>query len=104
MKPIFSPTDFVKATVIKHPSLYASANFETTQFKVFDHVFNTIGNGIRGQRGFNEKLAILRGVDDWKLLSISYDWKAATHSKLECVCRNRFKRFIDEEKRDLFLK
>jgi hypothetical protein len=58
MKPIFTPTDYVKAAVIKHPSLYASANFETTKFKVFDQLFNTIGNGIKGWHGFVKEIAV----------------------------------------------
>lgn len=52
----------------------------------------------------NEKFAIIKGVNDWVRLVISYPWKAATHTPLECVNKNRFLRFGDEEMRDLFLK
>lgn len=51
----------------------------------------------------NEKIALLKGVDDWKQLNISHDWIAAKHSAVECVSRNRFVRFENSDQRDLFL-
>jgi hypothetical protein len=42
----FSPYEFVVRCVEKFPSLYASPSYGMVKFKVFDHVFNTIGNGL----------------------------------------------------------
>lgn len=50
-----------------------------------------------------ERLAIIKGVQDWKKLIIQHDWKAAKHSPIECVSKNRFLRFNNEEERTLFL-
>lgn len=50
-----------------------------------------------------EKWAIIQGVQDWKKLIIQHDWKAAKHSPIECVSKNRFLRFNTEEERTLFL-
>lgn len=52
----------------------------------------------------NEKIAILQGTDDWKKLSIEFDYKASTIATTECIYRNRFIRFAGEAERDSFLK
>lgn len=50
-----------------------------------------------------EKLAIIKGVDDWKKYPIDRNWKAANHSPTECVSKNRFLRLESVEMRTLFL-
>ena len=45
MKKILTPADFIIRTVNAHPALYASASYNESRFRVFDHVFNVIGNG-----------------------------------------------------------
>lgn len=51
-----------------------------------------------------EKVALIKGVDDWKKLYIQYPWKALRNAdNTECVCKNRFLRFPSTEERDLFL-
>lgn len=50
-----------------------------------------------------EKMAIIKGVDDWKKLSIQHQWKAANHSPTECVSKNRFIQLESVEMRTLFL-
>lgn len=58
MSTFYSPEDYVKAKVIQYPSLYASANFETSKFLVFDQLFNTIGNGVRSWRSFKKEISV----------------------------------------------
>lgn len=38
-----------------HPTLYSSESVELSKFKFFDHMFNTIGNGIRSLEEFIER-------------------------------------------------
>ncbi len=48
-----------------------------------------------------EKIALIKGVDDWKKMNIQYQWKASSNS--ECISGNRFLRFENDETRNLFL-
>lgn len=44
---IFTPEEMVLARVDQYPSLYSSKAFEGAQLRVYDQIFNVIGNGIR---------------------------------------------------------
>jgi len=43
--PLMTPTEYVYKRISEYPSLYANKNFEISKFKVYDHFFNTLGNG-----------------------------------------------------------
>lgn len=42
-----TPEQYVKLQLIKHPTLYVDRDMEKVRIKVYDQLFNTIGNGIR---------------------------------------------------------
>ena len=46
MTTIIKPTDFIIRAVNNYPSLYAAPSYGDSKFKILDHVFNTIGNGL----------------------------------------------------------
>ena len=41
-----TPEEYVYSCVFRFPSSYLSKKFEESKMKVFDHLCNTIGNGI----------------------------------------------------------
>jgi len=43
---ISSPTQYIKTSLISYPSLYKSVSEDDMKMKIFDQLFNTIGNGI----------------------------------------------------------
>lgn len=43
----FNPEDYVLARVGSYPSLYASPTFEQAKLRVYDQLFNVVGNGVR---------------------------------------------------------
>lgn len=45
-KELLSPDQYITKSTFLYPSLYASQSYEESKFKVLDHSFNTIGNGI----------------------------------------------------------
>lgn len=44
---VFTPDQYVMHSLANYPSLYASSTFDAVKFKVFDQLFNVLGNGIR---------------------------------------------------------
>lgn len=46
MTHIMTPDEFIIRAVNAYPSLYAAPSYDEAKFKVFDHTFNTIGNGM----------------------------------------------------------
>lgn len=46
MTSILTPEEFIIRAVNSYPSLYAAPSYDEAKFKVLDHVFNTIGNGM----------------------------------------------------------
>ena len=46
MTRILTPDEFIIRAVNAYPSLYASPSYDEAKFKVLDHTFNTIGNGL----------------------------------------------------------
>lgn len=44
---LFTPDDYVLARVAQYPSLYSDASLDGAKLRVFDQLFNVIGNGIR---------------------------------------------------------
>lgn len=46
MSKILTPEEFIIREVNKFPALYASDSYDETKFRIFDHVFNVIGNGL----------------------------------------------------------
>ncbi len=46
-KKLFTPDDYVLARVDQFPALYAAESFEQAKLRVYDQLFNVIGNGIR---------------------------------------------------------
>lgn len=46
MTTIIKPTDFIIRAVNNYPSLYAAPSYDDSKFKILDHAFNTIGNGL----------------------------------------------------------
>lgn len=44
---LFTPEDYVLARVGQYPTLYAAPTFEQAKLRVYDQLFNVIGNGIR---------------------------------------------------------
>ena len=53
---IFTPDDYVLAQVLKYPGLFSSSSLDRAKFKVFDQLFNTIGNGISNDKELLEEL------------------------------------------------
>lgn len=47
MTRILTPDEFIIRAVNAYPSLYGSPTYEEAKFRIFDHIFNTIGNGVR---------------------------------------------------------
>lgn len=43
---MLTPDEFVVRAVNKYPALYATSSYDDVKFKVLDHTFNTIGNGV----------------------------------------------------------
>ena len=46
MEKILTPEEFIIRFVNEHPALFASSSYDETKFRIFDHVFNVIGNGL----------------------------------------------------------
>ena len=46
MTNIMTPDEFIIRAVNAYPSLYAAPSYDAVKFKVLDHIFNTIGNGL----------------------------------------------------------
>lgn len=44
---MITPKQYVLAKVAEYPTLYADSSYEKSAFRVFDQLFNVIGNGIR---------------------------------------------------------
>lgn len=44
---IFTPEDYVLFRVGQYPTLYAAETFEQVKLRIYDQLFNVIGNGIR---------------------------------------------------------
>ena len=53
---LMTPTKAVNFSINMHPSLYASASIELAKLRVYDHIFNVIGNGIRDSEEFVDHL------------------------------------------------
>lgn len=53
---LLTPTKAVNLAINQYPSLYASAGFELAKLRVYDHIFNVIGNGIRDTDEFLEHM------------------------------------------------
>lgn len=53
---LLTPTKAVNLKINMHPSLYASAGFEIARLRVYDQIFNVIGNGIRNSEEFVNEL------------------------------------------------
>lgn len=49
---LMTPVKAVNFNINMHPSLYASAGIEIAKLRVYDHIFNVIGNGIRDSDEF----------------------------------------------------
>lgn len=49
---LLTPKKCVNLDVNTYPSLYASAGYELAKLRVYDHIFNVIGNGIRDTEEF----------------------------------------------------
>jgi hypothetical protein len=49
---MLTPTQYVHNQVMMYPSLFAAPSYENAAFKVFDHLFNTLGNGINELKEF----------------------------------------------------
>lgn len=41
-----TPEQYVQNQILEYPSLYACSSFEESKFRIFDQLFNAIGNGI----------------------------------------------------------
>lgn len=61
--PLMTPTEYVYATILEYPSLYAKEDFEVVKFKVFDHLFNVIGNGISDYETFKDSLSKKKDIN-----------------------------------------
>ncbi len=57
MKHILTPEEYIIRSVNSHPSLYASSSYDTTKFKVLDHLLNTIGNGLETESFVDESVS-----------------------------------------------
>lgn len=55
---ILTPDQFVKHSVVQYPTLYLTDSFESQKMAVFDHLFNTIGNGYGSLSSFEEALSV----------------------------------------------
>lgn len=53
---LITPTKCVNYSINMYPSLYASPSFEIAKLRVYDHIFNVIGNGIRDTEEFIEHM------------------------------------------------
>ena len=51
---LLTPIKAVNLAINQHPSLYAAAGFELAKLRVYDHIFNVIGNGIRDTEEYCE--------------------------------------------------
>ena len=52
-----TPTDWILRCVLQYPTLYNADSEELIEFALFDHLFNTIGNGIRDTQELEAELA-----------------------------------------------
>lgn len=55
---VLSPRQYVFRQVADYPTLYYGKSYEECAFKVFDQLFNVIGNGIRDQEEMMEYLSV----------------------------------------------
>ncbi len=44
---ILNPREYVLSSIVEYPSLYAAGTYDESAFKVYDQLFNVIGNGVR---------------------------------------------------------
>lgn len=51
---LMNPTKAVYQSINMHPSLYASQGIDIAKLRIYDHIFNVIGNGIRDTEEFIE--------------------------------------------------
>lgn len=58
MKNIFAPDDYVLFRVGQYPTLYAAETFEQAKLRVYDQLFNVIGNGIRDEDELRDDLKL----------------------------------------------
>lgn len=56
MKNRFTPDDYVLFRVGEYPTLYAAETFEQAKLRVYDQLFNVIGNGIRDEDELRDDL------------------------------------------------
>lgn len=70
MTKYFNPTEYVLHNVLTYPLLYASPCLEDAKLKVFDQLFNVIGNGVRDDSDLQTQLSYsdINSVEALKLI------------------------------------
>ena len=71
---IFTPDEYVLAQVLQYPGLFSSSTFERAKFKVFDQLFNTIGNGIKNDGDLLEEVSYYKFDKDEAMKLVSKDF------------------------------
>lgn len=56
MSKYMTPDEYVRSSLIEYPSLYSSETWDACRMKVFDHLFNTLGNGVETTRDLRKHL------------------------------------------------
>lgn len=59
MSRLFTPDEYVLFTASQFPSLYACDTFEQTAFRVYDQLFNVLGNGLNDKEAVLEELTFV---------------------------------------------
>lgn len=99
---MLNPIDYVKHATAAYPTLYYTGDFNRSAMKVYDQLFNVIGNGIRDDLELHAELsAQLRSDIDYDRyfseLPLSEGYTKISQSSLDMMERLRKNPHISEE-------
>lgn len=60
---LMTPEQTVNSSINAYPSLYAAGGLEQSKLRIYDHIFNVIGNGIRDTEEYIEYMTIYENTN-----------------------------------------
>lgn len=60
---LMTPEQAINATINAHPSLYAAGGLEQSKLRIYDQIFNVIGNGIRDTEEFIDHMSLYENTN-----------------------------------------
>ena len=55
--PLLTAPQHITKSIEQYPSLFLASTYEDSKFLVLSHLFETIGNGVHGWKGFRKYCA-----------------------------------------------